>query len=268
MTKEKEIKFKITQIVKDFLKRNLLSEADWQASGCRWELFDAIKNDYEIHIEELNKTAEFCAGMMQKINRVHSVRWRIKSADHILKKIVRKKIEGKEKYKDISVENYHEKITDLIGVRALHLFKNDCFEIDAAIRDLWRSPETPIAYLRKGDDEDMRQRFSDHGFEIQDHQSGYRSVHYIFETTPLKRKVSFEVQVRTIFEEGWSEIDHQVRYPNFSNHPQINLFLGIFNRLAGSADEMGSFVRVLAESLAKILAEAASKQSTPLPSSS
>jgi putative GTP pyrophosphokinase len=55
--------------------------------------------------------------------------------------------------------------------------------------------------------------------------------------------------VRTIFEEGWSEIDHRIRYPNFSDNPLVNYFLTIFNRLSGSADEMGGFVKGLTATL-------------------
>jgi putative GTP pyrophosphokinase len=78
---------------------------------------------------------------------------------------------------------------------------------------------------------------------------GYRSVHSIFCTQPLQRKVFTEVQVRTIFEEGWCEIDHHVRYPNFSDDRLVSYFLTIFNRLAGSADEMGTFVQNLTRAL-------------------
>jgi hypothetical protein len=55
--------------------------------------------------------------------------------------------------------------------------------------------------------------------------------------------------VRTIFEEGWSEIDHNIRYPNFSDNPLTNNLLMILNRLAGSADEMSSFVQELSSYL-------------------
>jgi hypothetical protein len=55
-----------------------------------------------------------------------------------------------------------------------------------------------------------------------------------------------ELQVRTIFEEGWSEIDHRIRYPRQSDNPYLANFLAIFNRLAGSADEMGTFIKALA----------------------
>jgi hypothetical protein len=58
-----------------------------------------------------------------------------------------------------------------------------------------------------------------------------------------------EVQVRTIFEEGWSEIDHRIRYPYDMDNLLLSQFLVIFNRLAGSADEMGSFIRFLKREL-------------------
>jgi hypothetical protein len=54
-----------------------------------------------------------------------------------------------------------------------------------------------------------------------------------------------ELQVRTIFEEAWSEIDHRVRYPRVSDEELLEQFLAIFSRLAGSADEMGTFIKQL-----------------------
>lgn len=84
--------------------------------------------------------------------------------------------------------------------------------------------------------------FRSNGFEVKVHPAGYRSIHYVFESHPNKRKLVTEVQVRTIFEEGWSEIDHKIRYPNFSDNKLVGYFLAIFNRLAGNADEMGGFI--------------------------
>ena len=81
------------------------------------------------------------------------------------------------------------------------------------------------------------------------HKSGYRSVHYLIKVESEKTPTIVELQVRTLFEEGWSEIDHLVRYPHGVNHPVLSHQLGLLNRLAGSADEMGSFVTVLQEHL-------------------
>jgi len=189
------------------------------------------------------------ARVIQRMPNVHSVRWRIKDTHHLIEKIIRKCSENKEKYKDINSDNYFEVVTDLVGLRALHLFKDDCFEIDKTLRATWTNTEPPIAYVRQGDPIDLTNRFDERGFKVEPHPAGYRSIHYIFSTQPAKRKVLAEVQVRTIFEEGWSEIDHRVRYPNFSNDKQVSYFLTIFNRLAGSADEMGTFVQGLTSAL-------------------
>jgi hypothetical protein len=58
-----------------------------------------------------------------------------------------------------------------------------------------------------------------------------------------------EVQVRTIFEEGWSEIDHKTRYPYNLDNLILGALLNLFNRLAGSADEMGTFINFLRHEL-------------------
>jgi hypothetical protein len=77
------------------------------------------------------------------------------------------------------------------------------------------------------------------------------SVHYLILSRPAKAIHVTELQVRTVFEEGWSEIDHQVRYPRVNDDPLLAQFITIFNRLAGSADEMGSFLKILSVHLAE-----------------
>ena len=53
----------------------------------------------------------------------------------------------------------------------------------------------------------------------------YRSLHYI-----IKYKGYYvEVQGRTLFEEGWSEIDHDIVYPYFKN-PMLCDFSTLLNR--------------------------------------
>lgn len=233
----------------DFLIRNNISDQQWELSGCEWENLLSIGRDHEENFERLRESAEFFAKVIQKFKRVHSVRWRVKDTEHLLEKIVRKRADGAEKYLKISSDNYFDIVTDLVGIRALHLFKEDCFDIDLEIKRCLIPVDNPIAYIRAGDQDGLLSRFREHGFDIETHPAGYRSIHYIFSSQPLHRKVISEVQVRTIFEEGRSEIDHNVRYPNFSNDELVNYFLKIFNRMAGSADEMGGFVQGLALTL-------------------
>jgi len=91
---------------------------------------------------------------------------------------------------------------------------------------------------------------------VETHPFGYRSIHYVIKSQPAKCVRLVELQVRTIFEEGWSEIDHKVRYPRQSDDPLLAFFLTIFNRLAGSADEMGTFTKILATNLRQQTARA------------
>jgi putative GTP pyrophosphokinase len=230
----------------DFLTKNRMSSELWERANISWDSLCLIATDHLARQTELSETAELCARVMQKLPKVHSVRWRVKNAEHLLEKIIRKRAAGGDnnKYLAISLENYHEIVTDLVGLRALHLFKDECFEIDTALRDSFAllQDEQPVAYVRAGDPPELIQRFEEAGHKVQQHAAGYRSVHYVVVSRPLHRQVAVEFQVRTIFEEGWSEIDHRIRYPNFSSDPQIAYFLRILNGLAGSADEMGSFV--------------------------
>nr|WP_314878135.1 hypothetical protein [uncultured Pseudomonas sp.] len=245
--------------LEDFLLRNRISRPTWEASGIDWEMLIAIGKDHERHGAQLREYAGMLARVMQQYDGVHSVRWRIKDSEHLLEKIVRKRAAKAEKYLEINENNYYSVITDLIGIRALHLFKNDALKIDASVRENQQliDTEQPLVYTRKGDtiSEDV---FPKDRFEHREHPAGYRSVHYIIKAQPQKRQIFAEVQVRTIFEEGWSEIDHRVRYPNFNADEMVNVFLAIFNRLAGQADEMGSFVQALAQASTTTQAELAS----------
>jgi ppGpp synthetase/RelA/SpoT-type nucleotidyltranferase len=232
-----------------FLLDNKISQDQWDSSGLHWDVLAAIGDEYDKRVSGLEETAALLANIIQGFDAVHSVRWRVKDVEHLLAKIVRKCSEGKETYKNINAENYGEIITDLIGIRALHLFKVDFLKINKFILDSFVLKDAPVVYVRDGDDPQFSQLCADVGFKVEPHPKGYRSIHYVITTQPLKHRVHVELQVRTIFEEGWSEIDHIVRYPNYSDDAQLAYLLTIFNRMAGSADEMGGFVRNLAEEL-------------------
>lgn len=238
--------------LEEFLVRNRIDISDWNQANIEWPVLLEIASDHDAMQVHLENSAEFFAKVIQKFAGVHSVRWRVKDSEHLLAKIVRKRSEGNEKYKDITHENYFERITDLVGIRALHLFKEDCFGIDAALRSVWTPIEIPVAYIREGDSEGLKEKFKKENFDVKNHPAGYRSVHYVIKSTPLKRPIFAELQVRTIFEEGWSEIDHKVRYPNFSDNDLVEYFLEIFNRMAGSADDMGGFVLGLVATLSHL----------------
>ena len=81
--------------------------------------------------------------------------------------------------------------------------------------------------------------------EVRSRASGYRSVHYLVEFYPTNQKVIAEIQVRTIFEEGYGEIDHRLRYSHDEIPEILQSNLLLFNRIVGSADEMASLINNL-----------------------
>jgi len=208
-----------------------------------------IAQDYETYKNELLDAASYIANRLQRCEGVHTVRSRIKETSHLVEKIVRKWecTEVAEKYHTITKESYKRIIDDLMGVRAIYLFKKDWEVVHNHILTKWEQQDEVKIYHRNGDDLTKYQDYKD-GCTIQEHDKGYRSVHYIIPAIKIDgQQVNCEIQTRTIFEEGWSEIDHKVRYPSFSEDPYLQEFLDIFNRISGSADEMGSFVNSLRE---------------------
>ena len=223
-----------------FLDKYKLTKKDIEAAKLRWEELQAIHDDYLLYQDSLEPQATSISAMLRKqVPKVHSIKLRIKDPEHLIEKIVRRKLHT------VNRKNYKRKITDLIGLRALHLFKDDWIDIHDYIVKKWDLRQLPIANIRRGDPQERTNAFRALGCKIREHPAGYRSIHYLIMSSPFKETVIAEIQVRTIFEEGWSEIDHQIRYPYNLNNKLINHFLIIFNSLAGSADEMGSFIKLL-----------------------
>jgi len=244
-------------------------------------LLERVYQDYIFHLPYLIREEQHILDELKIVQKdvllenetiarrtyVHSFRSRVKDADHLIDKIVRKgskyfnqftDFEGNE-YDCLTVDNYTSILTDMIGVRVLHLFKDNWLEIDNTLSKLYEGKiREKIFYIRKGDeihgDNDLEALSKKHGFEFIEKESGYRSAHYL-----IKRDIfvdsgdSFttyaEIQVRTVFEEAWGEINHEIQYPHHQDDVTINNFLKTFNRIAGSADEMATYIKKYRDSL-------------------
>ncbi len=225
---------------KDFIKKYRIPDDNYIKSGLKWANLMAIVEDYDKTFMNLFQAANSIAERLRNIPKAHSVKTRIKESDHLIEKIIRKSLENSEVR--IAIDNYRNIVIDLAGVRVMHLFKNDWDDIHEYIINEWETIEKPKAYIREGDE---KNRYTDKGCVVENHPYGYRSVHYIIKTQPTKEPVIVEIQVRTIFEEAWSEIDHKMRYPYDKDNPILMPYLKIFNGLAGSADGMGSYIQYL-----------------------
>ncbi|HEU4964411.1 MAG TPA: RelA/SpoT domain-containing protein [Bacilli bacterium] len=142
---------------------------------------------------------------------IHSIKYRLKDPDHLVDKL-RRKLHGGEK---INSDNLFQKITDLAGLRVLHLYQ-DQFPIihnkitEKVISGDWVFAEEPKAYTW---DPESVKFYEGLGINCRQKESFYTSIHYLVkprEDSPI----TCEIQVRTLFEEIWGEIDHSINYPH------------------------------------------------------
>lgn len=236
-----------------------LTESDLQEANISWEALSLIAAEYcklEHSLREIGKS--FIDEYLYDIETagIHSYRYRTKQVEHLLEKVVRKRRENPEKFARLDHTNYYKFVTDLVGIRVFFLYREDWehfhkyltgqFENDPAlyIRDRLADfdedsshnyiAERPRAYKRTGDSKIYN------GDEIQIISDGiYRSLHYI-----VKYKGQYiEIQGRTLFEEGWGEIDHDIVYKDAENDEMLRDYSKLLNRLSGLADEMSSYFR-------------------------
>ncbi|MCF0149522.1 MAG: GTP pyrophosphokinase [Clostridium sp.] len=247
--------------IDEFLLRYPHAEEKIKTNNIDINVLSEIYNDFVDYEISYENHADFISNILRSQPIIHTVKSRIKDPDRLIEKIIRKTEDRKSKYgKDFqfTLDNYKNEINDLIGIRVIHIFKDQWQDIHEFITKTWSVIEV-TANVREGDN---TKKFEELGIEVRSRISGYRSVHYLVEFYPTNEKVIAEIQVRTIFEEGYGEIDHRLRYSH-SEIPEIlrsNLLL--FNRIAGSADEMASLINDLSkewfskeEELLKIIEE-------------
>ncbi|SFB55565.1 RelA/SpoT domain-containing protein [Azotobacter beijerinckii] len=166
---------------------------------------------------------------------VHSVKSRLKDPDHLKDKIIRKWDE----LDPITPDNLLEKINDLAGVRVLLLYQEQFSAIKEAIdfrvsRREWFLMEPPKAYTW---DPEAQSFFETLGYTVDKKESFYTSVHYLikqYEDSP----VCCEIQVRTLFEEIWGEVDHKINYPEKTTDAACRDQILVLAKLIGAGSRL------------------------------
>jgi len=213
------------------------------SAGLSWDDLSEIERSYATIQGGLESVGSYVVDALLKCPKVHSIKYRLKESDHLLEKIVRKRNDDETRV--ITAKNYRNEITDLIGIRALHLFKEDWLSVHDYIKETWELSESPVAYVRSGDSEKIIEYYRQNGCEVREHRFGYRSVHYLISSSPDRERYVIEIQARTVFEEAWGEIDHVMSYPYTQDNELLVRLSSILNRLAANADELGSYMRYL-----------------------
>lgn len=237
----------ITQ--KEFLAKYRHSDEDFQKTKLTWNVLEEIYENYCQERQNLEKNANLYVGTIMWIDMINSVRYRVKEPEHLIEKIIRKRKERPDL--EITKENYLTEITDAIWFRWLHLFKQDILAIHPLVLKIFDGclHEVPKFYHSKRDSEKFLQEIQKLACTLEKKDDWYRSMHYLIKIPYLNKYYIAEIQIRTIFEEGWSEINHLHNYPCKAEESILQESLWMLNSLAGSADEMASFIRWLDQEL-------------------
>lgn len=141
--------------------------------------------------------------------KVHSVQARSKDPTSLGKKAAEPSDQDPTRPK---YSNPLNEITDLAGVRVITFFPSTLAEIDHVLA----AEFTVVEKYNKGADLIEEERF------------GYQSIHYLVRLTPLRSRLPeyerfadaiAEIQVRTILQHAWAEIEHDIQYKSSSVIP-------------------------------------------------
>jgi ppGpp synthetase/RelA/SpoT-type nucleotidyltranferase len=148
---------------------------------------------------------------------VHSYKWRVKDPAHLKDKLLRQ-VAGKVslgRALKMTKDDLFRRINDLAGFRILHLHTRQMEAINTALLEVFGEAQYPLIEgpTAKTWDDEYRQYFKSIGIKTEANNRMYTSVHYVIESNS-KTKITCEVQVRTLMEEVWGEVDHKINYPH------------------------------------------------------
>ena len=263
----KQLEFDIRRV------QDAMNISDKSVKNCAipMEELEKIYYDYLEWYPKLDKLRIEILGALNKgvTGDVHSIRSRTKEPDHLIAKIIRGTYRNPAKYQKITVDNYQKIVTDLIGVRIIILDRRNWRNVHEDMMQVFRNiperyikrqadlitnydkyaeevmavkkgpdcsyhAERPVAYIASESD---RKLYRDEFLRLDSSKANYRSIHYIIRY----KEVYFEVQMRSLFEEGWLEFDHVMKYPNDQFNKRKQEYINILSNLANAADQLISY---------------------------
>ena len=212
------------------------------------DIIDALEEELSTYEYFMKNVRNFFETTKVK-KHVHSVRSRLKDTEHLIEKIHRKNLEDEvlpeeERKGPITRKNIFSRITDIAGIRILHLhlsqFENIHNEIMKAIDEgEYALVEKPKAYTW---DPESTAYFERLGLPPHVKESFYTSIHYVIKPNGTTKTTCCEVQVRTLLEEVWGEIDHTMNYPVVHTSEECKEQIKILARLIGTGSHLADSI--------------------------
>ncbi len=163
---------------------------------------------------------------------IHFIKYRIKDEGSLRAKLERKlAIAGDRSLVD--------EITDFAGLRIIHLHVDQLTAIHPLVLSILEEQkcellESPKAYCWDLEYQDL---FRQMGVEAVHRDSMYMTVHYDIVANQRKR-ITCELQVRSLMEELWGEVSHRINYPNESSSASCQDQLKVLARLTSGCGRL------------------------------
>lgn len=156
---------------------------------------------YSAEVEGLERFGQMLTELVYEILRnhgivVHAVNFRVKSEESAVSKIERKP----DRYDRVG------SLTDLLGLRVICYFSDQVDQVATALGAEFSIDEKNSVDKRK---------------DLGDREFGYLSLHRIAKVLPQRGElieykrfgdISFEIQIRSILQHAWAEIEHDLGY--------------------------------------------------------
>lgn len=166
---------------------------------------------------------------------------RVKDPDHLRDKLYRKLKESLDRgvHFNYSTKNLFVRVNDLAGLRIIHLHTQQIIPIRDSLQELfeeekYRVVEGPTARIW---DEEYKRFFKEAGIATKTGKTLYTSVHYVLKPN-RKTPITCELQIRTLLEEVWGEVDHALNYPRQSGILACREQLAVLARATWSCNRL------------------------------
>ncbi len=163
----------------------------------RYEELRPLYGAYCVHVRQ--RVTEEIA---RRSIKIHSIEARTKTVESFERKI--RRLLGAHRDSRHASDPL-KMVTDMAGVRVITFFPKTSHDLDAVIRERFR-------VIERDDKTEYRETPS---------SFGYRSIHYLVELAPGQLEpqdlrwyqgLVAEIQVRTILQHAWAEIEHDIQY--------------------------------------------------------
>lgn len=180
--------------------------------------FYPAKANYERLAHEIRRLLESDPSFPNE--SVYTINHRIKDEERLIEKIDERNETTTKGDSPIDALNYRKRIEDLLGIRIVCLRLSDVEKVAQYLDSLReegklvfvRAPKRKQTFVLPVDPGELPPE----GVDLQ--YSGYSSIHYVVKLgKSLERpreiaSLCAEIQLRTILEEAWGEVDHKYRY--------------------------------------------------------